>query len=114
MRDFLASSSNDLLAEMAEEKTYNETTMASPVKTPRLTSSSSMKLKEDSISKQFSASLRTLYKTLDATAPFFVRCIKPNERKVPDCFMAQEVLTQLQYCGMLETIKYHSCLHRSL
>ena len=66
---------------------------------------SSSKLKEDSISKQFAASLKKLYATLDDTEPHYVRCIKPNENKSPGSFMAHLVLQQLQYAGMIETIR---------
>jgi len=63
------------------------------------------KLKEDSISKQFTSSLRQLYETLDSTAPHYVRCVKPNAYKAPDLLNAKDTLLQLKYAGMMETIR---------
>lgn len=63
------------------------------------------KLKEDSISKQFTNSLRQLYDTLDVTEPHYVRCIKPNNRKIPSNMNAVDTLLQLKNSGMMETIR---------
>lgn len=97
----MITSSNELLRTMANDLVSVD---SSANKASKLTAASS-KLKEDSISKQFTFSLRKLYETLDATAPHYVRCIKPNHKKLPNCFMAQHVLLQLQYAGMIETIR---------
>ncbi len=43
--------------------------------------------------------------TLDATRPYFVRCIKPNIQQRPDHFEAGLVNSQLAYSGMLETVR---------
>ena len=71
----------------------------------RRPSGSVSKLKEQSISKQFCYSLRNLYDILDSTQPHFVRCIKPNNYKRADHMDAFKTLTQLQYAGMMETIR---------
>jgi myosin heavy subunit len=63
------------------------------------------KLKEDSVSKQFTISLRHLCDTLDSTTPHYVRCIKPNSAKLPDKLNVKDVLLQLKYSGMIETIR---------
>ena len=63
------------------------------------------RLKEDSISKQFSSSLRLLYNTLDSIQPHFVRCIKPNNKKLGGIFQSDMILQQLKYAGMMETIR---------
>eukprot|EP01041_Mallomonas_annulata_P001711 gene1711-3313_t len=63
------------------------------------------KLKEDSISKQFSNSLKQLSDTLDNTQPHFVRCIKPNNKKLPDKLDAVLTLNQLRCAGMMEAVR---------
>lgn len=40
--------------------------------------------------------------------PFFVRCIKPNELKLPNCFDRNLCVRQLRYAGMMETIQIRS------
>uniref|UniRef100_A0A8C8S8G2 Unconventional myosin-X-like n=1 Tax=Pelusios castaneus TaxID=367368 RepID=A0A8C8S8G2_9SAUR len=57
------------------------------------------------VSSQFRDSLHSLMATLSASNPFFIRCIKPNMEKAPNLFNPDVVLNQLQYSGMLETVK---------
>jgi myosin heavy subunit len=77
----------------------------SPVGPGALVRSGISKLKDDSISKQFTASLRSLCDTLDNTEPHFVRCMKPNSFKVPNALNILELRTQLRNAGMMETIR---------
>lgn len=45
---------------------------------------------------------------LNSTEPHFIRAIKPNEEKKPDMFDAPDVVRQLKYAGLLETIRIRS------
>eukprot|EP00013_Stygamoeba_regulata_P008304 CAMPEP_0177668838 /NCGR_PEP_ID=MMETSP0447-20121125/23035_1 /TAXON_ID=0 /ORGANISM="Stygamoeba regulata, Strain BSH-02190019" /LENGTH=1404 /DNA_ID=CAMNT_0019175493 /DNA_START=15 /DNA_END=4229 /DNA_ORIENTATION=+ len=54
---------------------------------------------------QFKNSLQKLMDMMANTRPYFVRCIKPNPRKKPDDFVEQDVMDQLRYAGMIETIR---------
>ena len=56
------------------------------------------------IGKQFQDQLVQLMKTLNATEPHFVRCIKPNPLKSAHSFYGKMVLEQLKYSGVLESI----------
>ena len=42
---------------------------------------------------------------LRKTQPYFVRCIKPNHEQIPNHLIDHFVLKQLQYSGMLETVR---------
>ncbi|KAI3647637.1 hypothetical protein MP228_007858 [Amoeboaphelidium protococcarum] len=54
---------------------------------------------------QFAASLNELVNTLTACNPYFVRCIKPNTKKMARTVDKQLIMAQLRYSGMLETIR---------
>ena len=57
------------------------------------------------VAAKFSSSLNSLIETMKKCHPFFVRCIKPNDDKLPLKFIEKLVLEQLRYSGMLETIR---------
>uniref|UniRef100_A0AC35TWY3 Myosin motor domain-containing protein n=1 Tax=Rhabditophanes sp. KR3021 TaxID=114890 RepID=A0AC35TWY3_9BILA len=61
--------------------------------------------KPSSVSKQFDYSLSRLMKTLATATPFFIRCVKSNNEKIPDFFDDNIILRQLRYTGMLETVR---------
>jgi myosin-5 len=46
-----------------------------------------------------------LMNTIGSTNVHYIRCIKPNEAKVAWKFEGPMVLSQLQACGVLETVK---------
>uniref|UniRef100_A0A803TSU2 Myosin VA n=1 Tax=Anolis carolinensis TaxID=28377 RepID=A0A803TSU2_ANOCA len=52
-----------------------------------------------------SNSLHLLMETLNATTPHYVRCIKPNDFKIPFMFDEKRTVQQLRACGVLETIR---------
>uniref|UniRef100_A0A3B4DJ16 Myosin VC n=1 Tax=Pygocentrus nattereri TaxID=42514 RepID=A0A3B4DJ16_PYGNA len=54
--------------------------------------------------QQFRSSLYLLMDTLNATTPHYVRCIKPNEEKLPFEYDSKRVVQQLRACGVLETV----------
>lgn len=53
----------------------------------------------------FKQQLVDLMTMLGATDPYFVRCIKPNSFKKPNCLDQKLTYDQLLYAGMLETIR---------
>jgi myosin heavy subunit len=58
-----------------------------------------------SVASQFKLSLQSLVGDLERTTPHYIRCIKPNLKKASNSFSAGEVLKQLRYSGMMETIR---------
>ncbi|XP_055054140.2 unconventional myosin-XIX isoform X1 [Misgurnus anguillicaudatus] len=53
---------------------------------------------------KFKNSLESLMKILHSTTPHYTRCIKPNPECRPLTFKKEEVITQLEACGIVETI----------
>jgi len=61
--------------------------------------------KPSSLGQNFKASLHALVdETLKNCKCSFVRCIKPNSKKLPNIWESGMVLNQLQYTGMLDTL----------
>eukprot|EP01094_Clydonella_sp_ATCC50884_P021093 TRINITY_DN454_c0_g3_i1.p1 TRINITY_DN454_c0_g3~~TRINITY_DN454_c0_g3_i1.p1 ORF type:complete len:1201 (+),score=643.11 TRINITY_DN454_c0_g3_i1:33-3605(+) len=56
------------------------------------------------VGAQFKQQLTDLMALLTQTEPYFIRCVKPNEDKLPDKFDEQLIHDQLLYAGMMETI----------
>ncbi|XP_013394776.1 myosin-IIIb isoform X2 [Lingula anatina] len=57
------------------------------------------------VGTQFKNSLQVLMERMSVATPHFVRCIKPNNDKLPKAFDDAYVNAQLLYTGMLETTK---------
>ncbi|RYG62603.1 hypothetical protein EON64_17550, partial [archaeon] len=57
------------------------------------------------VSFQFRSQLDILISTLKATAPHYIKCIKPNTSKVQGSFDGLLVLEQLRYSGALEVVR---------
>ncbi|XP_063106978.1 unconventional myosin-XIX isoform X3 [Cavia porcellus] len=53
---------------------------------------------------KFKASLEQLLLVLHSTTPHYIRCIKPNSQGQPQTFFQEEVVSQLEACGLVETI----------
>ncbi|TRY57232.1 hypothetical protein DNTS_003304 [Danionella cerebrum] len=53
---------------------------------------------------KFKNSLESLMKILYSTTPHYTRCIKPNPDCRPLTFRQEEVIAQLEACGIVETI----------
>jgi ankyrin repeat protein len=68
----------------------------------RRTSSSIMR---ETVGSQFAQQLRELRFRIDETMPHYVRCLKPNDDLVPDCFNPVVIADQLRCAGVLEAIR---------
>ncbi|GAA0167329.1 actin binding motor protein [Lithospermum erythrorhizon] len=58
-----------------------------------------------SVASEFKGQLFKLVQQLETTTPHFIRCIKPNSKKVPGLYENEAVLEQLRSCGVLELVK---------
>ena len=61
--------------------------------------------KKTSVGARFKTQLAELVARLDACAPRFIRCVKPNETRAPDAFHDDVVLAQMRCCGVLEVCR---------
>ncbi|XP_061653732.1 unconventional myosin-VIIa-like [Phyllopteryx taeniolatus] len=57
------------------------------------------------LSGQFRKSLDALMKALSACQPYFIRCFKPNNSKQSEDFDRELCMRQLNYSGMMDTIR---------
>ena len=71
----------------------------------KIARSSLVKKKKRTVGALFKDSLLKLMSELNASAPWFVRCVKPNMQKAAGQFDDELVLQQLRYTGMLETTR---------
>nr|XP_032823941.1 unconventional myosin-XIX [Petromyzon marinus] len=62
------------------------------------------KARVTTVVSKFKTSLDSLMRLLQSSTPHYVRCIKPNAACRPHTFIPEEVLPQLEACGIVETI----------
>nr|DBA25152.1 TPA: hypothetical protein GDO54_012716 [Pyxicephalus adspersus] len=62
-------------------------------------------MKTQTVASYFRYSLMDLLSKMVAGHPHFVRCIKPNNDRLPSKFDREKVLVQLRYTGILETAR---------
>ncbi|KAF7665621.1 hypothetical protein LDENG_00136510 [Lucifuga dentata] len=86
----LQKSGNPLLHQIfADKETENPTTKG---------------LSKVTVVSKFKNSLESLMKILHSTTPHYTRCIKPNPQCKPLTFEKEEVIMQLEACGIVETV----------
>ncbi|XP_009077192.1 PREDICTED: unconventional myosin-XV-like, partial [Acanthisitta chloris] len=71
----------------------------------RRSSTRTRRYKAPTVASRFQQSLLELVERMERCNPFFVRCLKPNNKKEPGLFEADVVSSQLRYSGILETIR---------
>ena len=62
-------------------------------------------IKAKSVGIQFKNQLQTLMKEIEKTNPYYIRCIKPNDKNIPDLFDRIRVNSQIKYSGVLSAIQ---------
>ena len=64
-----------------------------------------VKKKKVTVASQFKTQLKRLMESISTTTPHYVRCLKPNDKNVPDEFVRKRVAEQLRYGGVLEAVR---------
>uniref|UniRef100_A0AAY4ER27 Myosin VC n=1 Tax=Denticeps clupeoides TaxID=299321 RepID=A0AAY4ER27_9TELE len=103
--DILRASKFHLLAEFFQEEEQIPATKGIKVRPARPGVKPASKQLRTTVGDKFRSSLYLLMETLNATTPHYVRCIKPNEEKLPFEYDSKRVVQQLRACGVLETIR---------
>ncbi|XP_018431466.1 PREDICTED: unconventional myosin-Vc [Nanorana parkeri] len=105
--DLLKTSKFELCASFFKDNTAStpQYSAAIKVKSARPVIKSANKEFRMTVGSKFRSSLCLLMETLNATTPHYVRCIKPNDEKLPFEFDPIRVVQQLRACGVLETIR---------
>ncbi|ETV99940.1 hypothetical protein H310_07960 [Aphanomyces invadans] len=62
-------------------------------------------LREISVGAQFRYQLQELMSKISRATPRYIRCIKPNEEKLPQTLDGAQCVRQLKYSGMMEAIQ---------
>ncbi|KAF0720636.1 Aste57867_150 [Aphanomyces stellatus] len=62
-------------------------------------------LREISVGAQFRYQLQELMAKISRATPRYIRCIKPNEEKLPKTLDGEQCVRQLKYSGMMEAIQ---------
>tara|TARA_B100000674_G_scaffold492395_1_gene512345 strand:- start:92 stop:2470 length:2379 start_codon:yes stop_codon:yes gene_type:complete len=63
------------------------------------------KIAKKSITNRFQNQLNSLLKVISKTNTHYIRCIKPNDKNIPDNYNKPKILSQLRYAGVLEAVK---------
>ncbi|XP_051990099.1 unconventional myosin-VIIa-like [Xyrauchen texanus] len=110
--DMIRKSPNKLLNQIFEtEQNKNNTMPSNKMNQILITPKNSLRQGNDSrrqistLSVQFRQSLDSLMKSLSLCQPFFIRCFKPNDKKMSKAFNRELCMQQLRYSGMMETIR---------
>jgi hypothetical protein len=60
------------------------------------------------LGRKFKLQLEQLMSTLSATEPHYIKCVKPNSLKVPNCFQGTTCFHQLKASGIFEAVEIKS------
>ena len=63
------------------------------------------KINKKSITNRFKNQLNSLLKVISKTNTHYIRCLKPNDKNIPDYYEKNKILSQLRYAGVLEAVK---------
>ncbi|XP_024082673.1 unconventional myosin-VIIa [Cimex lectularius] len=102
--DFMSRSENEFVQELTNYQDLLTTSNSRMANTGTTMARGTSKGKP-TVSDTFRHQLQALVDVLQATNPWYVRCIKPNMKKMSNEFDEKLVLDQLKYLGMLDIIR---------
>ncbi|KAI3380096.1 hypothetical protein SNEBB_010668 [Seison nebaliae] len=116
--DLLAGSDNEMLSRMFngnrfmnfENQTITTKDLNSSRYRPQKTHQSNKfhhtsRFRTPTVAAKFFESLSLLISEVRKCHPHFIRCLKPNQDKLPHVFESRVMLQQLKYTGMLDTVR---------
>jgi hypothetical protein len=83
---------------------YFTAALATPAGASNKSSSRTSAVKSQTLGKKFKIQLESLLAMLTTTQPHYIKCIKPNTMKVPNCFQGPTCFSQLQALGIFEAV----------
>ncbi|WVQ76759.1 hypothetical protein IAR50_006433 [Cryptococcus sp. DSM 104548] len=101
----LQSSSNHFLAEVITSAVSSSTIQENQKNAAGVSGFKGLTTRKPTLGSIFKNSLSSLMETIRLTNVHYIRCIKPNEAKQAWELDAQQVMSQLRACGVLETIR---------
>ncbi|XP_046687918.1 unconventional myosin-VIIa isoform X2 [Homalodisca vitripennis] len=103
--DFMSRSTNEFVQELTNFQDLLGSTVARMGTAGSTMASRGTSKGKPTVSDTFRHQLQALVEVLQATNPWYVRCIKPNMKKSPNDYNEKLVLDQLKYLGMLDIIR---------
>jgi myosin-7 len=107
--DIMETSLNPFVTELTKYRdmlsTYIEMAKNRTTKSRNLVSGTKTSKGKPTIGDTFRTQLLALVDTLDATTPWYVRCLKPNNDKLSQVYDDELIITQLRYSGMLDIVR---------
>ncbi|XP_046750485.1 myosin-I heavy chain isoform X2 [Diprion similis] len=100
--DFMSRSRNVFVQEITR---YQDLLSCTVARSGTMTMSRGTSKGKPTLCDSFRHQLQALVDVLQATTPWYARCIKPNMKKMANNYDEQLVLDQLKYLGMLDIIR---------
>ena len=89
------------IKQMICQSSFNLMREVSEIIGPNRGSKTPGKANKATLGTQFCKQLSSLMETVNAAAPHFVKCMKPNDKSSPKMFMVENVIEQLRCAGIL-------------